>query len=104
MYIDLVLCKHDKNDNNFLFYAPAWSRLEKDDEVIVDTKYGESKAVVVDKVTVDKTSEEYEFIVKATGATTPLRKVLSKVLYREFDYDFDYEEETEEKENGIDND
>jgi len=104
MYIDLVLCKHDGNNNNFLFYAPAWSNLKEGDRVIVNTQYGESDAVVVATNCVEYKDDDYNFIIKATGATKPLRKVLKKVEYRELNYNCENLDLVEENENGVDND
>lgn len=94
-YVDLVLCKHPNNDGLFLFYAPAWSRLKKGGQVIVNTQKGESLAIVQDCVTVDNETNEYKFIVELANAKLPLKKVLSKVVYDKFEYE-------EEDENGID--
>ena len=83
-YVDLVVCKHDGCDAHFLFQAPAWSGLEEGDLVIV---YGDQKATVMNKITVDPTSEEYDFIVDATNAIKPLKRVLKKVTFRDFVYE-----------------
>lgn len=94
-YIDLVICKHANSDHPYIFKAPAWSYLKKGDDVIVETKRGEQPAKVERVYTVDTTdSDEFEFILMASGVTTPLRKVLKKIEYKEFEYDD--EEDSEE--------
>ena len=99
MFIDLVLCKHLVDSRKFLFYAPAFSYLQKDDQVLVDTARGEQTAIVINAVTVDSDSEDYLFILDATSATLPLQRVISKVWYRELEYKPDkdpfYKEEKE---------
>lgn len=94
-YIDLVICKHANSDHPYIFKAPAWSNLNAGDDVFVETKHGEKIATVERKYTVDTTdNDEFEFILMASGVTTPLRKVLKKIEYKEFEYDD--EEDSEE--------
>ena len=86
-YIDLVACKHANNDKVFLFRAPRFSYLNKGDMVIVETKNGESEATVEASRTVDLHDNDFvEFICCLSGAELPLKRVLKKVTYREFDY------------------
>lgn len=92
-YLDLVVCKHDSSDHPFIFRAPACSYLKKGDRVIVETKHGEKMATVERCYTTDKVGEELDFILIASGATVPLRKVLKKVTYKEYEY----EDEEDEK-------
>lgn len=91
-YIDLVLCQHPNDNRNFLFVAPAWSRLQRGDNVMVDTRNGKCLAIVQDTALVEKDSDLYIFIVTASKATLPLKKVISKIEYHEFEY----EEESDE--------
>ena len=99
-YIDLVLVKHKPTDHEtYLFQAPRWSGLKKGDEVVVETSRGEKHGVVIDCHT---TSPEYDtnefgFIITASKATLPLKKVLQKVEYKTFVYP---EEEPEEAKEG----
>lgn len=86
MFIDLVLCKHMVDPRQYLFYAPAFSCLQKDDQVVVDTVRGNQTATVINSVTVDVDTEDYRFILDATNATLPLKRVISKVAYRELEY------------------
>lgn len=93
-YIDLVLCKHENCDRLFLFQAPSWTtELDKNSVVIVDTQNGEQIAHVMEKITVDAYSKEFEFIIKASGAYLPLRKVLSIIEYKSLDYEEDANEQ-----------
>ena len=92
-YIDLVLCKHPTYERLFLFRAPAWAILNKGDKVIVDTRNGEKEAVVVNKITVDPTSDTYQFMLDATGARDPLKTVLRKITYQDFVYEEDVADE-----------
>ena len=84
-YFDFVLCKHPNSDKSYLFHAPAWSHLEKGDLVVVDTKKGEQMTTVVSRITLgDDETDMIDFIMNATGADTDVKKVLRKVVYREF--------------------
>ena len=87
-YIELVTCK--QGGGNYLFYAPAFTRFIGGQSVIVDTRYGEMPATVISSLTVSEGSETYDFIVKATGAKLPLKRVLSVITTKELEY----EEET----------
>lgn len=92
-YVDLVTCKQEHGI--WLFYAPAFSYLHEGQELVVDTQCGEQPATVISAYTVEKDSDLYNFIIKATGATLPLKKVLSKVNYKKLEY----EEETDGTDN-----
>lgn len=93
MYIDLVLCKHTNNGSTFLFQAPLASGLKENDLVVVDTKRGENVASIVSIETVEVGSNEFNFIIKATGAKLPLKKVLKKMVFREMEYKEDEDNE-----------
>ena len=96
MYADLVLVRHEEKPQFlFLFEAPAWSSIEARDEVMVDTKDGLKHAVVEAVCTVQKDSSDYWFIVKACKAYAPLKRVRSKVMYREYTYEDEEETESE---------
>lgn len=83
---------------SFVFRAPAWSNLFKGDKVIVETRKGESEAIVEKAMTVDISDEdEFEFILIASGVTLPLKKVLKKVIYREFEYEKEVSEDEEKR-------
>ena len=86
-YKDYVLCKFDSCEQPFLFYAPRFSHLKKDDRVIVETKKGEKEAIVLGSMTLgDDEEDAIDFIVHATGATI-IKKVLKKVTYSDFEYE-----------------
>lgn len=88
MYIDLVLAQHESSEKPYLFKAPGFCHLEAGDEIICETKKGKNKAVVKSCITINTNLEEkaYEMILAAAGATEPLKKVLSKVEYKDFTY------------------
>lgn len=96
MYITLVLCKHNKHSSDtYLFQAPAWRTFREGDEVMVEAKDDIKRAFVVDYMSCNPESDEFRFAVKACHATLPLKRVISRVEYREFKYP--------EAENGSDN-
>ncbi len=87
--IGLVLCKHRNEGKKYLFRAPAYSSIDKGDTVVVEDQNGETMATVVGYADVIVGNEEYEMILECCGATLPLKRVLSKVVYREFRWDED---------------
>ena len=93
--IKVVAVKHFGNDQAFLFEAPYNQILKPGDTVIVDTKFGEAegKVVVCDSFLED--SAAFKFIIAASGATLPLRRVLK----RRVEYVMDYPEETNAENN-----
>ena len=93
-YIDLVICKMSDNViHPSVFRAPAWSHLDEGEKVIVETDKGETEATVVRSYTIEKNSAEMDFIMVASGTTLPLKKVLKKVKYLDFEYKEDEENE-----------
>lgn len=85
-YLDLVLCEHSENGKRFLFRAPEFSMLKQGDLVVTDTRMGDSPAKVLDVLTVTEDEKTMSFIVKALGATTPLMKIKSRVIFDVFEY------------------
>lgn len=86
--IDLVACTHDVHGGQkFLFKAPAFSCLEKGDRVIVNTQFGDKDAYVVCACTVRENTDQYDMIIKCSGAKEPLKRVLAKVMLSKFDYE-----------------
>ncbi len=86
--IGLALCSHKNNGYTFLFQMPRCATLKKGDRVVVETKNGETEAIVVETAsTVFMNDDEYRMIIRATGAKEPLRRVLKKVTYEELKYD-----------------
>lgn len=78
----LVFCKHSGNGKTFLFGLDQVKNLHDGDKVLVDTRKGESQALVVgDSFCVD--SRALKSIAAAMGATLPLRKVIGKYVVEE---------------------
>ena len=94
MYVDLVLCKHSNDGRFYLFQAPRFTHLHKGSLVIVDTVHGEKEAEVVNSISCEPDTEEFNFIVDMCKATLPLKRVLKEIAYRELDYS-DYSESAE---------
>lgn len=86
-YIDLVLCNRDGKRE--LYQAPAWTGLQKGDFVSVPLNNGTATAEVIAAMTVadNVENDSFAFVLAATDATVPLRKVLGKILVSEFRYD-----------------
>lgn len=94
-YTDYVMCRKDGGVQIYLFRAPAFSHLEKGDEVYVESEDGEKKMVVMTSITLNNAEEKViEFIKKSTLTDEPVKKVLKKVEYKVFEYG---EDETYER-------
>lgn len=99
-YFDFVLCKQE-NGKNYLFHAPAFSKLKKGDLVKVETVHGEKLATVVSCITLAENDDaKIDFIMNATGAPKDVKKVLAKVEYSDFEYEDEMENHNEKS--GID--
>ena len=86
-YIDLVACKHANNDKVFLFQAPCFSHLVEGDKVIVETRYGNAEAEVIRSYVVGTDDDELiDMFIALSGAKKPIRKVLKKIIYKEYEY------------------
>lgn len=85
--VGLALCKHSGSSGKFLFRMPRYADLKPGDLVIVETKHGEQEARVIQTATAYTTDDEYKMLMAATGATLPLKRVLRKVVFRDFSYD-----------------
>ena len=86
-YVDFVLCNHEGSEKNYLFYAPAFSGIQKGNQVVVDTKNGTKVVNVVSVATVPRDNLQFiDFIMNATGADNDVKKVISVIQYREMDY------------------
>lgn len=91
-YIDLVICDVERNgrlgksQEIKVCQAPAWSGLERGDEVIIGREHEEARGVVKRLYTIENGGAELEFILVASGHVPPLYKILKKVLYKEFEY------------------
>jgi len=87
-YIDLVACKHPNDNRAYLFKAPKFSNLKNGDKVIVETRLGEKEVEVVAKYTIGSDQDELlSMIIALSGAEIPLKRVLKKITYREFEYE-----------------
>ena len=79
-FVSLVAVKHKEyQDRSFLFEAPRGVTLKEGEIVVVDTQYGEQLGIVTavhNFVYYD--GVDYNFIVKAMGATKPLKKVIGE--------------------------
>ena len=85
--IQLVLCQHPRDSRVFLFKAPRDSELAIGDQVLVETctKAGTSRAEVVNVYKTVPGSDSYNMILAASQAYLPLKKVLGKYEYVQFD-------------------
>jgi len=87
-YIDVVLCRHSALDRLVPFEAPAWSRLKEGDSVkVVGGIMGHEVVEVVKCITIQKDSEELDFILTIIDPPLPLRRVLSKLRFEPFEYE-----------------
>ena len=84
-----VVCQHTGDSKKYLFYSPAFSNLEKGDEVLVDTQFGEKKATVLAVCT--SSSEDVERILRilAGAEDKPVKRVIGKYNFVKFDYSED---------------
>ena len=87
-YFDFILC--EIRGKRKLFYAPAWSCIERGDMVIVSTDDSEMMANVLACITLsDEEKKEIDFIMRATGAPKNLDRVISKVVFQKMEYEED---------------
>lgn len=95
-YVDLVVVKMH-NDSLYLFQAPRWSHLEKDDAVRVDTVNGIEPGIVVGSITTnaDLHDDEAKLLIDMLCATLPLAKVRAKMEFRVLSYEDEEESENE---------
>lgn len=92
-YIDLVVCEVEEQirtgvttTRTQVCEAPAWSSLEKGDEVIVGLDGNQARATVERRYTTPANGPELEFILIASGTKLPLPKIFKKVTYTNFEY------------------
>lgn len=88
-YVQFVVCQHTGDRKKYLFYSPAFSNLEKGDEILVDTQFGEKKATVLAVCT--SSSEDVERILRvlAGAEDKPVKRVIGKYNFVKFDYSED---------------
>ena len=92
-YAEYVVCKHTDDGKTYLFYAPAFSNIEKGDEVLVDTQFGEKRATVLAFCNTSSEDVERTLRVLAGAEDKPVRRVIGKYKFVKFDY---REDETNE--------
>lgn len=90
-YIDLVVVRHPNDDRDFVYQAPSWSDLKEDDEVVCEAEgmplYGLVKKTC--HADFDFHADEISVILYLAKAEMPLKRILSKVTYKEFEYSED---------------
>jgi hypothetical protein len=88
-YVQFVVCQHTGDSKKYLFYSPAFSNIDKGDEVLVDTQFGEKKATVLAVCT--SSSEDVERILRvlAGAEDKPVKRVIGKYNFVKFDYSED---------------
>ena len=86
-----VVCQHTGDSKKYLFYAPAFSYIEKGDEVLVDTQFGPRRATVLAVCTVyeDDTDAERALRALAGAEDKPIKRVIGKIQLTKFDYSED---------------
>ena len=87
MVVGLVLVTFKKDRvKEYLFRTPKLECISVGDLVTVEGS--DDQAVVKSCVRyIDDDSDEYEMIVRAAGASLPLKKVLSRYIETKFEYD-----------------
>lgn len=85
-FVQFVVCQHTGNGEKYLFYAPSFTKIEKGDEVLVDTKYGERKATVLAVCTTSSDDVDRILRVLADAEDKPLKRVIGKYQFAKFDY------------------
>ena len=88
-YVQFVVCQHIDDSKKYLFYAPAFSNIEKDDEVLVDTQFGERMATVLAVCTSSSEDVERTLRVLAGAEDEPIKRVIGKYQFVKFDYSGD---------------
>ena len=88
-FVQFVICQHTGNGEKYLFYAPTFSKIEKGDDVLVDTKYGERKATVIAVCITSSDDVERALRVLAGGEDKPVKRVIGKYKFDKFEYSED---------------
>lgn len=88
-YVQFVACQHTGDSKKYLFYSPAFSNLEKGDEVLVDTQFGEKKATVLAVYTTSSEDVKRILRVLAGAEDKPVKRVIGKYNFVKFDYSED---------------
>lgn len=75
-YTRLVAVEFKPNGKRYIYEAPAWGEsLEPGDTVMTDQNII-AKVVGVETIDTDINRETVEFIIEATGATYPLKRII----------------------------
>lgn len=81
-YIGVVPVTFDKNGTGkvYLFECKPWSTVKEGEYVMIKDAAGKADFViaVADSRTIDKTSEEYPWLVQVMGARHPLARIVGK--------------------------
>lgn len=88
-FVQFVVCQHTGNGEKYLFYAPSFTKIEKGDEVLVDTKYGERKATVLAVCTTSSDDVDRILRVLVGAEDKPLKRVIGKYQFTKFEYSED---------------
>lgn len=88
-YVQFVVCQHTGDSKKYLFYSPAFSNIDKGDEVLVDTQFGEKKATVLAVCTSSSEDVERVLRVLAGAEDKPVKRVIGKYNFVKFDYSED---------------
>lgn len=94
-YIDMVLVKHEEIGKPYLFIAPAFSHLNRGENVICSTEKGDQTGIVISCITVDELGDEFKFIRQMNGMRS-LKRIKAKITINEMVY--------EEEKDGTDHD
>lgn len=88
-YAQFVVCQHTGDSKKYLFYSPAFSNIDKGDEILVDTQFGEKKATVL--AVCNSSSEDVEIALRALAGAEdkPIKRVIGKYNFVKFDYSED---------------
>lgn len=81
-FIDLVVLKNHPH----VFQAPAFSQLKDGDKVVIESTKEET-AIVERVYTARKSGDELDFILIASGTSLPLKKILKKIDYTDFEFE-----------------
>ena len=91
--VQFVICQHTGNGEKRLFYAPTFSKIEKGDNVLVETQHGERRATVIAVCTTSSDDVERALRVLTGGEDKPVKRVIGKYEFTKYDYG---EDETNE--------
>ena len=88
-YVQFVVCQHSGDNKKYLFYSPTYSNIEKGDEVLVDTQFGEKKATVLAVCTLYGEDGKRALRVLAGAERKTIKRVIGKYNFSKFDYSED---------------